>query len=186
MQLRNARLCLDCEEVHDAQQCPACASEMYAPITRWVAPGAARPLARRAVVVARGNLPGVDRWREASLENTAAAQRRRGGRSGARGAGLVHAESVAATPFLVVFVRAQGSSTGVRAGLSRIQLLRGLQILHIWWDSQRGCVRDGTGRNPLAREHAHQVDLNQAPLTTCLGSIVFRTGLDWRKGVVYN
>jgi hypothetical protein len=36
MQLRNARLCLDCEEVHDAQQCPACASEMYAPITRWV------------------------------------------------------------------------------------------------------------------------------------------------------
>jgi hypothetical protein len=37
MQLRNARLCLDCEEVHDAQQCPACASEMYAPITRWVA-----------------------------------------------------------------------------------------------------------------------------------------------------
>jgi hypothetical protein len=36
MQLRNARLCLDCEEVHDAQQCPVCASEMYAPITRWV------------------------------------------------------------------------------------------------------------------------------------------------------
>ena len=36
MQLRNARLCLDCEEVHDAPQCPACASEMYAPITRWV------------------------------------------------------------------------------------------------------------------------------------------------------
>src|SRR4051812_5057569 len=37
MQLRNARLCLDCEEVHDAQRCPVCASEMYAPITRWVA-----------------------------------------------------------------------------------------------------------------------------------------------------
>ena len=32
MQLRNARLCLDCEEVHDAQQCPACASAMFAPI----------------------------------------------------------------------------------------------------------------------------------------------------------
>jgi hypothetical protein len=36
MQLRNARLCLDCEEVHDAQQCPTCASETFAFITRWV------------------------------------------------------------------------------------------------------------------------------------------------------
>ena len=36
MQLRNARLCLDCEEVHDAQQCPLCASETFAFITRWV------------------------------------------------------------------------------------------------------------------------------------------------------
>ena len=36
MQLRNARLCLDCEEVHAAEQCPICASEMFASITRWV------------------------------------------------------------------------------------------------------------------------------------------------------
>jgi hypothetical protein len=36
MQLRNARLCLDCEEVHDAQQCPICASESFAFMTRWV------------------------------------------------------------------------------------------------------------------------------------------------------
>lgn len=36
MQLRTARLCLDCEEVHDEQQCPACASETFAFITRWV------------------------------------------------------------------------------------------------------------------------------------------------------
>ena len=36
MQLRNARLCLDCEEVHDAQQCPSCASESFAYMTRWV------------------------------------------------------------------------------------------------------------------------------------------------------
>lgn len=36
MQLRNARLCLDCEEVHDTQQCPVCASETFAFITRWV------------------------------------------------------------------------------------------------------------------------------------------------------
>jgi hypothetical protein len=36
MQLRSARLCLDCDEVHDAQQCPQCASEIFAFITRWV------------------------------------------------------------------------------------------------------------------------------------------------------
>jgi hypothetical protein len=36
MQLRNARLCLDCEEVHEAQQCPSCASETFVFITRWV------------------------------------------------------------------------------------------------------------------------------------------------------
>jgi hypothetical protein len=36
MQLRNARLCLDCEEVHEAQQCPSCASESFVFITRWV------------------------------------------------------------------------------------------------------------------------------------------------------
>ena len=36
MQLRNARLCLDCEEVHDAPQCPICASESFAFMTRWV------------------------------------------------------------------------------------------------------------------------------------------------------
>ena len=36
MQLRNARLCLDCEEVHDNQQCPLCASETFVFITRWV------------------------------------------------------------------------------------------------------------------------------------------------------
>lgn len=36
MQLRNARLCLDCEEVHDGLQCPICASESFAYVTRWV------------------------------------------------------------------------------------------------------------------------------------------------------
>jgi hypothetical protein len=36
MQLRTARLCLDCEELHDAQQCPVCASESFAYLTRWV------------------------------------------------------------------------------------------------------------------------------------------------------
>ena len=36
MQLRTARVCLDCEEIHDAQQCPVCGSETFAFITRWV------------------------------------------------------------------------------------------------------------------------------------------------------
>ena len=36
MQLRRARLCLDCEEIHEGQQCPICASETFALIARWV------------------------------------------------------------------------------------------------------------------------------------------------------
>lgn len=36
MQLRDARLCADCDEVHDAQQCPHCASERFSYISRWV------------------------------------------------------------------------------------------------------------------------------------------------------
>jgi len=36
MQLRLARLCLDCEEIHEGQQCPVCASETFAFLTRWV------------------------------------------------------------------------------------------------------------------------------------------------------
>ncbi len=37
MQLRVARLCLDCDEVHDQQKCPICGSETFAYISRWVA-----------------------------------------------------------------------------------------------------------------------------------------------------
>ena len=29
-------MCLDCEEVHESQQCPLCASESFVFITRWV------------------------------------------------------------------------------------------------------------------------------------------------------
>ena len=36
MQLRVARLCLDCDEIHDSQQCPVCASEAFVYLTRWV------------------------------------------------------------------------------------------------------------------------------------------------------
>jgi hypothetical protein len=44
MQLRDARLCLDCEEVHADQVCPGCGSETFAFLSRWVpAPEGDRP-----------------------------------------------------------------------------------------------------------------------------------------------
>ncbi len=36
MQLRVARLCLDCEELHVADACPICASERYAFLSIWL------------------------------------------------------------------------------------------------------------------------------------------------------
>ncbi len=36
MQLRVARLCLDCEELHTGDCCPVCASERYAFISTWL------------------------------------------------------------------------------------------------------------------------------------------------------
>jgi hypothetical protein len=60
MQLRSARLCLDCQEVHDLQRCPVCASDSFAPISRWIpAPerrGQPRPVASPEVEVYRALL----------------------------------------------------------------------------------------------------------------------------------
>jgi hypothetical protein len=36
MQLHAARLCLDCQEIHEDQMCPVCSSETFAYISRWV------------------------------------------------------------------------------------------------------------------------------------------------------
>ena len=36
MKLKDARLCLDCEELHDQERCPQCASEAFAFVTRWI------------------------------------------------------------------------------------------------------------------------------------------------------
>jgi hypothetical protein len=47
MELRTAKLCLDCEEVHAEQMCPVCASESFAYLTRWI-PIADRPQERRS------------------------------------------------------------------------------------------------------------------------------------------
>jgi hypothetical protein len=38
MQLRNARLCLNCEEIHTSGHCPVCASESFAYVSRWIPP----------------------------------------------------------------------------------------------------------------------------------------------------
>ena len=36
MRLDEARLCLDCEEIHTGQECPACGSEAFGFLTRWI------------------------------------------------------------------------------------------------------------------------------------------------------
>ena len=36
MKLDVARLCLDCDEIHEDQICPTCGSEAFAFLTRWV------------------------------------------------------------------------------------------------------------------------------------------------------
>jgi hypothetical protein len=47
MRLAVARLCLDCEEIHDGECCPVCGSETFAFLTRWVRP-AERPRPKQA------------------------------------------------------------------------------------------------------------------------------------------
>jgi hypothetical protein len=48
MQLRDARLCLDCEELHNEERCPVCASDAFAFVTRWVPSFERKPRPRRA------------------------------------------------------------------------------------------------------------------------------------------
>jgi hypothetical protein len=74
MQLRIARLCLDCEEVHDGSQCPVCASEAFVYLTRWVpAPdGRLRPKPAPA--------PDYEVYREMTAEESDEGPPARGGR----------------------------------------------------------------------------------------------------------
>src|SRR4051812_28521913 len=52
MKLDAARLCLDCDEIHEDQICPTCGSEAFAFVTRWVkTSGEHRPERRAAPVV---------------------------------------------------------------------------------------------------------------------------------------
>ena len=45
MRLGVARLCLDCEEVHDQDRCTVCGSETFAFLRRWVTPSTPLPKA---------------------------------------------------------------------------------------------------------------------------------------------
>lgn len=63
MKLDAARLCLDCEEIHDSQICPICSSEAFAYLTRWVSPAIERdpavaaPAAERPATVRASRTP---------------------------------------------------------------------------------------------------------------------------------
>jgi hypothetical protein len=62
MQLRAARLCLDCEELHAGDVCPVCASERYAFLATWL-PSEERRKWRRGRPPAQEPAPqGVRRW----------------------------------------------------------------------------------------------------------------------------
>ncbi|HEV3063392.1 MAG TPA: hypothetical protein VGY48_34435 [Vicinamibacterales bacterium] len=47
MHLQEARLCLDCEELHTADRCPRCASDAFAFVTRWIPANERRVYVRR-------------------------------------------------------------------------------------------------------------------------------------------
>jgi hypothetical protein len=52
---------VDCEEVHDQQRCPVCASESFAYLTRWV-PVEERRQRRARPVIAPEEKPVTMRW----------------------------------------------------------------------------------------------------------------------------
>ena len=86
MQLHVARLCLDCQEVHDSQTCPICSSESFAYISRWipaperrVAPRPAEPapqaeMYRQLLASDRADraVPGTSRWLKRGVVGLAA------------------------------------------------------------------------------------------------------------------
>jgi hypothetical protein len=47
MKLAEARLCLDCEELHTEDRCPMCASDAFAFVTRWIPPTEQKTRQRR-------------------------------------------------------------------------------------------------------------------------------------------
>ena len=70
MQLRNTRLCLDCEELHEDRQCPMCASESFAFLTRWV-PADERRHRQRVRVRTDAPKPAAKKWLTGSVAGLA-------------------------------------------------------------------------------------------------------------------
>ena len=62
MRLDDARLCLDCEELHNEHECPACGSEAFAFLKRWIKTTSSRPRASWRQIV-EGKAPEPRRGR---------------------------------------------------------------------------------------------------------------------------
>src|SRR5262245_61628255 len=62
MQLRVARLCLDCEEVHTELHCPVCTSDSFAYLSRWVPVEERRQTRRAPMPLAPAPPPRRGRW----------------------------------------------------------------------------------------------------------------------------
>jgi hypothetical protein len=71
MQLRNARMCLDCEELHENAQCPICASESFVFLSRWI-PVEERRSRRRSVRPAPPQKSPMTRWAQRGAVGLAA------------------------------------------------------------------------------------------------------------------
>jgi hypothetical protein len=89
----NARLCLDCEELHELDHCPICGSETYAFVTRWVKPSETAGVQTSPVQSARppdsvGRREQVDAYRQI-LDPPAAPRRNRLLTGGALGLALL-------------------------------------------------------------------------------------------------
>jgi hypothetical protein len=82
MQLRVARLCLDCEELHADKRCPRCASASYAFVTNWLPCEERRRFGRNRTSASdtawrfSAVLQSVARWLRGNVSRPAPATRR--------------------------------------------------------------------------------------------------------------
>ncbi len=82
MQLHVARLCLDCNEIHDLQHCPVCGSHAFAYMSRWV------PAPERRQHPRAASSPEADTYREL-IEPRRSRRRSRLLKTGVVGVGLI-------------------------------------------------------------------------------------------------